>query len=89
MGSLVDVRLDSWLVSNVSLGFAPPTLPAERYPARSLPVAVASCALIGVAVGTFDYSGQSLRGDTASMSVEEKRRQFFKQPQTTPAIAED
>ncbi|ETW86887.1 hypothetical protein HETIRDRAFT_41217 [Heterobasidion irregulare TC 32-1] len=56
---------------------------------RSLPVAVASCALIGVAVGTFDYSGQSLRGDTASMSVEEKRRRFFKQPQTTPAIAED
>ncbi|KAI0048365.1 hypothetical protein FA95DRAFT_1470552, partial [Auriscalpium vulgare] len=47
--------------------------------ARSLPVAVGSCALIGAAVGTFDYAGNSLRGDTAKLSFEEKRKRFFKQ----------
>ncbi|KAF8506929.1 hypothetical protein F5888DRAFT_1579519, partial [Russula emetica] len=47
--------------------------------ARSLPIAVASCAVIGAAVGTFDTAGQSLRGDQEALSYEEKRRRFFKQ----------
>ncbi|THH16821.1 hypothetical protein EW146_g3896 [Bondarzewia mesenterica] len=57
--------------------------------ARSLPVAVASCAVLGAAVGTFDYSGKELGGDQ-SLSFEEKRRRFFKQPPSTvPAVAEE
>ncbi|KAI0274826.1 hypothetical protein BC834DRAFT_965305 [Gloeopeniophorella convolvens] len=56
--------------------------------ARSLPIAVASCAVIGAAVGTFDYAGQSLRGDTESLSYEERRKRFFKQnPSSSPLSA--
>ncbi|KAI0068251.1 hypothetical protein BV25DRAFT_1793281 [Artomyces pyxidatus] len=54
--------------------------------ARSLPVAVASCAVIGAAVGTFDYGGNSLRGDTASLSFEERRKRFFKQHPSSPPL---
>jgi hypothetical protein len=41
-------------------------------------MAFASCAVLGTAMGTFDYAGQ-LVGDKGT-SKEEKRRQFFKQP---------
>jgi hypothetical protein len=46
--------------------------------ARSLPVAVASCAIIGGAMGIFDYSG-ALTGDE-TVTKEERRRRFFKHP---------
>ncbi|KAI0307982.1 hypothetical protein B0F90DRAFT_1664922 [Multifurca ochricompacta] len=55
--------------------------------ARSLPVAVASCAVIGAAVGTFDFAGQSLRGDKESLSYEEKRKRFFKQNPSSPSLS--
>jgi hypothetical protein len=46
--------------------------------ARSIPMAVGSCVVLGAAMGTFDYSGQ-LTGEKGE-TREEKRRQFFKQP---------
>ena len=50
--------------------------------ARSLPVAVASCAVIGGAMGTFDAAG-SLAGDRRELdspeTMEERRKRFFKQ----------
>jgi len=55
--------------------------------ARSLPIAVASCAVIGAAVGTFDTAGQSLRGDQEALSYEEKRRRFFKQTPSSPPLS--
>lgn len=55
--------------------------------ARSLPIAVASCAVIGAAVGTFDTAGQSLRGDQEALSYEEKRRRFFKQNPSSPPLS--
>ncbi|KAF8971378.1 hypothetical protein BDZ97DRAFT_1237459 [Flammula alnicola] len=45
---------------------------------RSLPMALAGCALLGGAIGTFDYSGQ-LAGDM-SATREERRLKFFKTP---------
>jgi len=45
--------------------------------ARSLPKAVASCAFLGGAMGTFQYNG-NLQGDFAGK--DEKPRSFFKQP---------
>jgi hypothetical protein len=56
-------------------------------PARSLPIAVASCAVIGAAVGTFDTAGQSLRGDQEALSYEEKRKRFFKQNPSSPPLS--
>ncbi len=58
-----------------------------RTVARSLPIAVASCAVIGAAVGTFDYAGQSLRGDKETLSYEEKRKRFFKQNPSSPPLS--
>ena len=55
--------------------------------ARSLPIAVASCAVIGTAVGTFDTAGQSLRGDQEALSYEERRRRFFKQNPPSPPLS--
>ncbi|KAI0801173.1 hypothetical protein C8Q74DRAFT_1240626 [Fomes fomentarius] len=58
--------------------------------ARSLPVALASCAVLGTVVGTFDYNGQGLApGKTES--IEERRKRFFKHPRPSPspATAED
>ena len=55
--------------------------------ARSLPIAVASCAVIGAAVGTFDTAGQSLRGDQEALSYEEKRKRFFKQTSSSPPLS--
>jgi len=55
--------------------------------ARSLPIAVASCAVIGAAVGTFDYAGESLRGDKETLSYEEKRKRFFKQSPSSPLLS--
>jgi hypothetical protein len=55
--------------------------------ARSLPIAVASCAVIGAAVGTFDTAGQSLRGEQEALSYEEKRKRFFKQNTSSPPLS--
>lgn len=44
--------------------------------ARSLPIAVGSCAVVGGAMATFDYAGQIV-GDTEDKK-EEKRKVFFK-----------
>jgi len=49
--------------------------------ARSLPVAVASCAVMGAAMGTFDFGGKSLRGTPETQ--EERRKRFFKHPPPT------
>ncbi|PFH54417.1 hypothetical protein AMATHDRAFT_3 [Amanita thiersii Skay4041] len=51
---------------------------AELCPARSIPMAVGSCVIMGAAMGTFDYSGQ-LAGEQGS-TREERRKTFFKQP---------
>ncbi|KZT72823.1 hypothetical protein DAEQUDRAFT_722439 [Daedalea quercina L-15889] len=48
---------------------------------RSIPIAIASCAVLGAAMGTFDYGGKSLQGSIESK--EERRKRFFKNPPTT------
>ncbi|KAI0348558.1 hypothetical protein BDW22DRAFT_1350796, partial [Trametopsis cervina] len=48
--------------------------------ARSLPMAVATCAVLGAAIGTFDYGGKKLTGTAGELTQEERRRKFFKQP---------
>ncbi|KAI0932099.1 hypothetical protein AcW1_000684 [Taiwanofungus camphoratus] len=54
--------------------------------ARSLPMAVASCAVLGAAMGTFDYGGKSLQG--SGETPEERRNRFFKHPPpTAPALS--
>ncbi|KAI0651942.1 hypothetical protein C8Q79DRAFT_899148 [Trametes meyenii] len=50
--------------------------------ARSLPLAVASCAVLGTAIGTLDYNGSSLAPQHVE-SIEERRKRFFKQPRPT------
>lgn len=50
-------------------------------------MAIASCAVIGGAVGTFDYSGE-LGGDRTE-TKEERRKRFFKQPPTPIVVAQD
>lgn len=52
--------------------------------ARSLPMAVASCAVLGAAVGTFDYGGKDIRGVSTTESREERRKRFFKHPPPSP-----
>ena len=47
---------------------------------RSLPGALASCAIIGTAVGVFDYGGRKIAGTAGQETQEERRRKFFKQP---------
>lgn len=50
--------------------------------ARSLPVAVASCAVIGTAMGAFDAAGKlagERRERESPETFEERRRRFFKQ----------
>jgi len=46
------------------------------FTARSLPMALASCAVVGAAMGTFDYAGQ-LAGESKEVK-EEKEKKFFK-----------
>lgn len=47
-------------------------------------MAVASCAVLGAAVGTFDYGGKKIAGSANAESPEERRRKFFKQPPPSP-----
>lgn len=47
-----------------------------------MPMAVASCAVLGTAIGTLDYNGKNLV-PTDSESIEERRKRFFKQPRPT------
>lgn len=42
-------------------------------------MAVAGCAVMGAAVGTFDYGGKNIAG-TDALTREEKRKAFFKHP---------
>jgi len=53
--------------------------------ARSIPVAVASCAVMGALVGTFDAAGKTLTGDGRDVegraAREERRQRFFKHKQ--------
>jgi len=51
--------------------------------ARSLPVAVIGCTVLGAAVGTFDYGGKNIAGG-GSLSQEEKRNNFFKPTSLRP-----
>ncbi|KAI0695160.1 hypothetical protein BC835DRAFT_983073 [Cytidiella melzeri] len=48
--------------------------------ARSLPMAVTSCVIIGAAVGAFDYGGKRIYGSPVEETQEERRKRFFKQP---------
>ncbi|KAI8990521.1 hypothetical protein BD414DRAFT_413709 [Trametes punicea] len=50
--------------------------------ARSLPMAVATCAVLGTAMGTLDYNGHKM-APTNLESIEERRKRFFKQPRPT------
>ncbi|OCH96081.1 hypothetical protein OBBRIDRAFT_361625 [Obba rivulosa] len=57
--------------------------------ARSLPMAVASCAVLGTIMGTYDYTGREFVG--GNESLEERRKRFFKRPPPTefvPAASE-
>jgi hypothetical protein len=54
--------------------------------ARSLPLALSSCVLVGAAVGTFDYAG-SLSGDP-SESRSARQRRFLKHPRTVVETSE-
>ncbi|KAF8605054.1 hypothetical protein BDV93DRAFT_491213 [Ceratobasidium sp. AG-I] len=60
--------------------------------ARSIPMAFASCAVIGTLVASFDAAGRSLTGgnqDTASIDTRaERRRRFFKRPPPLEAVSE-
>ena len=62
------------------------------FPARSLPVALASCAVLGAAVGTYDYGGKQLYGSTDE-TAEQRRKRFFKHPPpdrlTPPGATQD
>lgn len=52
---------------------------------RSIPYGLASCAILGGLMGTFDATGANLAGQWRSdtlASAEEKRKQFFKQRST-------
>jgi hypothetical protein len=42
-------------------------------------MAIGSCAVLGAAVGAFDYGGKNLAG-AGGATQEEKRRNFFKNP---------
>ncbi|TDL28601.1 hypothetical protein BD410DRAFT_738089, partial [Rickenella mellea] len=73
-----NVREKNDYVNGAAAGCAAGFLAGIR--ARSLPVAVASCAVIGGAMGTFDYAGQlSGSRDARSETAEERRKKFFKQ----------
>ncbi|CDO71643.1 hypothetical protein BN946_scf184911.g114 [Trametes cinnabarina] len=50
--------------------------------ARSLPMAIGACAVLGTAMGTLDYNGQNLAPSKLE-SIEERRKRFFKQPRPT------
>ena len=79
MGLLADVRLDSWRVFGVRFTMHSELMfmsHAFLLIARSLPIAVGSCAVVGGAMATFDYAGQII-GDTEDKK-EEKRKKFFK-----------
>ena len=87
MAWLVAAQPVFWLVSEVHAIQLLVHLVLIFFAARSLPIAVASCAVIGAAVGTFDTAGQSLRGDQEALSYEEKRRRFFKQTSSSPPLS--
>ncbi|VDB99635.1 unnamed protein product [Peniophora sp. CBMAI 1063] len=53
---------------------------------RSLPIAAASCAFMGAAVGTYEYAGNKLAGGP-ELSYEERRKRFFKQHPSSPPLA--
>lgn len=56
-------------------------------------MAVASCAIIGGMVGSFDAAGRSLTGDGRSLATrpdrEERRKQFFKKKLPIPGATDD
>ncbi|KZO98384.1 hypothetical protein CALVIDRAFT_535469 [Calocera viscosa TUFC12733] len=56
--------------------------------ARSIPTAVASCAIIGGFIGMFDLTGRSLTGGVQDFEGpeqrEERRLAFFKKPRPLP-----
>ncbi|KAJ1311664.1 hypothetical protein OPQ81_010139 [Rhizoctonia solani] len=60
--------------------------------ARSIPMAFASCAVIGTLVASFDAAGRSLTGgpqDTAAIDIRaERRNRFFKKPPPLDAATE-
>ena len=78
--------LGSWRVSEVCddrLYLTRHTGRPTVFSARSLPVAIISCTVLGAAVGTFDYGGKNIAGG-GSLSQEEKRNNFFKPTSLRP-----
>ena len=58
-------------------------LSVHVFPARSLPIAVGSCAILGGAIGVFDAAGNlaGRRGAAETLeAAQERRRRFFKDP---------
>jgi hypothetical protein len=89
-----DVRLVCLLVFEVRIDSFMKVRYFNRHPtiARSIPMAFASCAVIGTLVASFDAAGRSLTGggqDTASIDTRaERRRRFFKKPPPLEAVSE-
>ncbi|KAG5724653.1 NADH-ubiquinone oxidoreductase 21.3 kDa subunit [Termitomyces sp. T112] len=52
--------------------------------ARSIPMALGGCVVLGTTMGVFDYSGQ-LAGEPG-ITQEERRRRFFKQPSPKSSV---
>lgn len=75
---LADVQLDSWRVFEVRFIVDVGYLHVSHLSsiARSLPIAVGSCVVVGGAMATFDYAGQIV-GESEEKK-EEKRKTFFK-----------
>ena len=75
---------DSWPVFGVcSTLLLQSNLTNLAFIARSIPMALASCAVLGAAIGTFDYGGKSMTGSSTE-TPEERRKRFFKHPQPSP-----
>lgn len=56
----------------------------QRFTARSLPMAIGGCAVLGAVMGAYDYAGQ-LAGEPG-LTIEEKRKRFFKPGTPIPGM---
>ena len=78
-GFLAGIRGTSYIVDSKFIGSF-----MFGTPARSLPVAVASCAVMGTIMGTYDFAGKELVG--RNETIEERRQRFFKRPPPTEVV---
>lgn len=80
---LVSLRVFGVRLLHTGLLFSELIRPSNT--ARSLPVAFASCAFLGAAVGTYDSAGRlagERRESDSPETWEERRKRFFKQKPT-------